>query len=89
MGGVGVAVFAAGDLGGDVFIPSCTTSPGARISFLLGTQLDYAVTDTFRFTAMPITLQLQPAFAGVRTDPVDASGLWYRAMIALGVGVDL
>lgn len=89
VGGVGVAVFAAGDLGGDVFIPSCTTSPGARIAFLLGTQVDYAVTDTFRFTAMPITFQLQPAFAGVRTDPVDASGLWYRAMIALGVGVDL
>jgi hypothetical protein len=34
-------------------------------------------------------LQLQPAFDGTRSTPIDASGVWIRATIAVGVGVDL
>lgn len=88
LAGVGMAAYFIGDVGGDVFIPSCTTTPGVRPSFLVGAQLDYAVSSAVRLTVQPITLQLQPAFAAVRESPKDASGLWMRATIAFGAGVD-
>lgn len=88
LGGAGVAGYVVGDVGGDVFIPSCTTSPGARPAFLVGGQLDWAVSSAFRLTAQPISLQLHPAFAAVRQTPKDASGLWMRATIAFGAGLD-
>lgn len=88
LGGLGVASYFIGDVGGDVFIPSCTTTPGLRPSLLLGGQLDWAVSSAVRLTVQPITLQLHPAFAAVRTTPKDASGLWMRATIAFGAGVD-
>lgn len=89
IGGFGLAGYLAGDLGGDVFTPSCTGGPGARPALLLGTQLDYALTPLVRLSAMPIVLQLQPSFAGTRSDPIDTSGIWMRATIAIGAGVDL
>lgn len=89
IGGIGVAAYAVPDTGGDLFIPSCTSSPGLRPAVLFGAQVDYAITSAFRLTAMPITMQLHPAFAGVRTTPIDASGVWLRFGIGIGVGVDL
>ncbi|HEY8074477.1 MAG TPA: PEGA domain-containing protein [Labilithrix sp.] len=89
LGGVGVAGLVTSDVGGDVFIASCTTSPGLRPTLLLGGQVDVAITSAFRLTAMPLALQLQPAFAGTRTSPVDATGLWLSAAITIGIGVDL
>jgi hypothetical protein len=76
-------------VGGDVFTSSCTTVPGVRPTFLAAGEVDFAVSSMFRLTAMPIALQLQPAFAGARTTPVDASGLWLVAAIAVGIGVEL
>jgi tetratricopeptide (TPR) repeat protein len=87
--GLGLAAYAAGDLGGDVFVPACRPSPGVRPSVLLGGQLDYAVTGRVRLSATPLLFEVQPAFAGARTAPLDASGAWLRAIIAVGVGVDL
>lgn len=88
IGGLGLATYFAGEVGGDLFAPSCSASPGARPAFLLGSQLDFAVTPIVRITLMPITLQLQPAFGGARSTPLDATGLWLRTTIALGAGVD-
>lgn len=89
VGGVGVAGYVVPDTGGDLFNPSCTSSPGLRPSLLLGAQIDYALGSTFRLSAMPMTVQLHPAFSGVRQSPIDASGAWVRFMIGFGVGVDL
>lgn len=87
--GVGVAAYFADDLGGDVFVPACNPSPGARPAFMLGGQIDYALTPTVRLSALPLVLQFQPSFEGTRSTPIDASGVWMRATIAFGVGVDL
>jgi len=89
MFGLGSAVYATGNIGGDVFVQQCSPDPGMRPTFLFGSQLDYAITPAVRLTAMPITFQLQPSFASARSVPVDATGLWLRASIAFGVGVDL
>jgi hypothetical protein len=78
--GVGLAAIFAGDLGGDVFVSACSPSPAPRPALMLGGQLDYALT--------PV-LQLQPAFDGTRSTPIDTSGVWIRATIAIGAGVDL
>lgn len=89
VGGIGVAGYVVPDTGGDLFNPSCTSSPGLRPSLLAGAQIDYALGSTFRLSAMPITMQLHPSFAGVRQTPIDASGAWLRFMFGLGIGVDL
>lgn len=89
LGGIGVAAYFADDLGGDVFVPSCNPSPGARPSFMVGGQIDYAITPQVRLSALPLVLQLQPAFEGTRSSPIDTSGVWMRATIAIGAGVDL
>jgi hypothetical protein len=89
VGGIGVAAYAVPDTGGDLFIPSCTSSPGLRPAVLVGAQVDYAITGALRLTAMPISMQLHPAFAGVRTTPIDASGVWLRFGLGIGVGVAL
>lgn len=89
LAGVGVAAYAVDDVGGDVFVASCTTEPGARPTFMLGAQIDWALTPAFRLSAFPVAMQLQPSFTGVREQPRDASGLWMRTMIGIGVGIDL
>jgi hypothetical protein len=88
IGGVGLAAYATNDIGGDLFVPSCSTKPGVRPALLLGTQLDYAVTPLVRLTAFPLLFHIQPAFDGVRASPRDASGIWMRFELAAGAGVD-
>jgi hypothetical protein len=87
--GVGAAAYFADDLGGDVFIPQCKPSPGARPAIMAGAQVDFAITPVVRLSALPLVLQLQPSFEGTRSTPIDTSGVWIRATIAIGVGVDL
>jgi hypothetical protein len=87
--GVGVAAYFADDLGGDVFVPACNPSPGARPAFMLGSRIDYALTPLVRLSALPLVLQLQPSFEGTRSAPIDTSGVWMRATIGIGAGVDL
>ena len=89
LAGLGVAAYFAGDLGGNVFVPACNPSPGARPAIMFGGQIDYAITSMVRLSALPIVLQLQPAFDGTRSTPIDTSGVWMRATFALGAGVDL
>ena len=57
--------------------------------FMAGAQIDYALTPIVRLSALPLVLQLQPSFDGARSTPLDASGVWMRATIAIGAGVDL
>jgi hypothetical protein len=87
--GVGLAAIFAGDLGGDVFVSACSPSPAPRPALMLGGQLDYALTPVVRLSALPLVLQVQPAFDGTRSTPIDTSGIWIRATIAIGAGVDL
>jgi hypothetical protein len=89
IGGVGIAGYVVDDVGGDLFVPSCTASPGVRPALLFGAQLDYAITSVLRLSAFPLTWQIQPAFDGARASPQDASGIWMRFGIGLGAGVDL
>lgn len=88
-GGGGIATYSADRLGGDLFVPTCKASPGARPAMYLGTQFDFTVTPAFRVTVLPIALQVQPAFDGVRSQPIDTSGIWLRASLGVGVGLDL
>ncbi|MDB4940538.1 MAG: Thiol-disulfide isomerase [Labilithrix sp.] len=87
--GAGVAALSTDDLGGDVFVASCRPAPAPRPAFLAAARVDFALTPALRISALPIALQLQPSFAGARTAPVDATGLWLRAQLAIGLGLDL
>jgi hypothetical protein len=89
LAGAGIAAYSADDLGGDVFVPACRPSPGARPAMIFGAQLDYAITPQVRLSALPLLLQIQPSFDGTRSIPLDTSGFWLRANIAIGMGVDL
>lgn len=89
MGGVGLAGYFVEHVGGDVFVPSCTPSPGVRPALLFGVEVDYALTKNVRLSAFPLTWQIQPAFHGVRSTPRDASGVWMRFGIGIGAGIDL
>ncbi|MBS2018595.1 MAG: PEGA domain-containing protein [Deltaproteobacteria bacterium] len=89
VGGLGLATYFVGTAGGDLFVPTCSASPGVRPALLLGSQLDFAVTEAVRLTALPIVLQLQPSFGDTRATPLDASGVWLRTTFAIGMGVDL
>jgi len=89
IGGVGLAGYFVDNVGGDLFVPSCRASPGARPALLLGGRVDYAVTQILRLSAFPLMFQVQPAFDGTRAAPRDASGVWMRFGIGIGAGVDL
>jgi hypothetical protein len=87
--GLGVAAYFVDDVGGDVFVPKCGASPGARPAMIMGGRIDYALTPIVRLSALPLLLQFQPSFEGTRSSPIDTSGVWIRATIAIGAGVDL
>ncbi len=73
----------------DVFLTDCNPSTGLRPAFLFGAELDYALGSTMRLVAYPLTWHVQPAFDGTRSFPNDATGLWMRFGVGVGVGVDL
>jgi hypothetical protein len=87
--GLGVAAYILDDAGGDVFVPTCNASPSAKPAFMMGGRIDYALTPIVRLSALPLLLQFQPSFEGTRSAPIDTSGVWIRATIAIGAGVDL
>jgi hypothetical protein len=88
--GAGLAMYLAGsDVGGDLFAPSCDAKTGLRPALVFGAKIDYALTPRVHLSALPITVQLHEAFDGARAAPRDATGLWVRAAIAIGAGVDL
>lgn len=87
--GLGLATQVSDQAGGDVFAPTCRSSPGLQPAALVGGVIDYALTDAVRLTAIPFALQLQSSLDGARQTPVDATGLWTRTNVALGVGVEL
>jgi len=89
IGGVGLAGYFVEHVGGDLFVPSCRPSPGARPALLFGAEIDYALTKNVRLSAFPLTWQIQPSFDGVRAAPRDASGVWMRFGIGIGAGIDL
>ncbi|MBX3230418.1 MAG: PEGA domain-containing protein [Labilithrix sp.] len=89
MTGVGFAGLSHDQLGSDVFIASCDPSTGLRPAFLFGAALDYSLGSVFRLSAFPLTWHLQPAFGDTRSFPRDATSVWMRFGVGVGLGVDL
>jgi hypothetical protein len=87
--GIGLAAYAADRVGGDVFFPTCSPSPGVQPAFHLGGEASYALNRDVRIVVSPIILEMQSAFAGVRTTPRDASGMWLRFGAGVGLAFDL
>ncbi len=87
--GFGFASELGSQLGGDVFVPNCSASPGLVPAGHFGTDVSYAVLSAWRVVFSPVVLEVQPAFAGARSTPIDASGPWIRVGTGLGLAVDL
>jgi hypothetical protein len=87
--GVGFASLPAGSLGGDAFRPACDASPGVAPAGHVGADVSYRLSPAFRVVLSPIVFELQPAFGGARTTPIDAAGPWIRVGGGVGFAVDL
>jgi hypothetical protein len=87
--GFGFASELGSQLGGDVFVPNCNASPGFVPAAHFGADVSYRVLSTLRVVFSPLVLEVQPAFAGTRSTPIDASGPWIRVGSGLGLAVDL
>jgi len=87
--GLGIATYSVGEVGGDLFVPSCSPSPGVKPAVHLGGQVSYAFSRELRLVLSPLILEAQPAFSGTRSSPKDASGIWLRYGIAGGLAFDL
>jgi len=89
LAGFGLAGFSAGQVGGEVFQPSCASRAGVMPAALLGARAEWQVSRSFHLAAFPLLVHLQPSFDGARLTPRDASGLWARFTFAVGGGFDL
>jgi hypothetical protein len=87
--GLGLAAYRLDRAGGDVFVPTCRSSPGVKPAVLVGASVSYAFSRDLRLTLLPIVIEAQAAFQGARTTPTDASGTWLRFGAGLGVAFDL
>jgi hypothetical protein len=87
--GLGFATYSVGEVGGDLFIPNCRPSPGVKPAVHLGGEVSYAFSRELRLVLSPVILEAQPAFAGARSTPKDASGVWLRYGMAAGLAFDL
>jgi hypothetical protein len=87
--GFGLAVYPASQRGADLFEPSCDASTSVRPAVHFGADASYAFTPALRALLAPILLEVQPAFDGARTSPIDASGAWLRIGAGLGIALDL
>jgi hypothetical protein len=87
--GLGVATFSASQVGGDLFEPTCRPSPGVKPAVHLGGELSYAFSRELRLVALPLVVEVSPAFDGARGAPKDASGPWMRFGAALGLAFDV
>jgi hypothetical protein len=87
--GFGFASEIGSQLGGDVFVPNCDASPGLVPAVHFGADLSYRVLSSLSVVFSPLVLEVQPAFAGARSTPIDASGPWIRIGAGLGLTVNL
>jgi hypothetical protein len=87
--GLGAAFYTPTIAGGDVFTPTCNAPLGVRPALHVGGQLSFAFAPAVRGLVSPLVIELQPAFGGTRTAPIDTSGPWLRFGAALGLAVDL
>lgn len=87
--GFGFAATTASDVGGDVFLPGCGASPGVQPAFTGSLELSYTVSALVRVVLRPAALDVQSAFAGTRTAPLDAGSAWVRYGLTLGAAFDL
>ncbi len=78
--GLGIATYAVSEVGGDVFIPNCSPSPGVRPVVHFGGQVSYAFSRELRLVLSPVILEVAPK---------DASGVWLRYGLAGGLAFDV
>jgi hypothetical protein len=87
--GFGFAGLPARSLGGDAFTPTCAASPGLVPAGHFGADVSYRVAPALRLVLAPIVFEVEPAFGGARTAPIDATGAWLRVGAGFGLAVDL
>lgn len=83
--GFGLATSTASDVGGDVFLPQCSSAPGVQPAAHFAFSASYQFTPWLRGVARPLILDLQPAYDGTRTD---AASAWLRYSFTLGAAFD-
>lgn len=86
--GFGFSALTASELGGDLFSPTCGGSPGLSPNGFAGLDVSLRLSPAVRAILVPLTADIHPAYAGARTIPIDASGVWVRLGFGLGLGVD-
>jgi len=87
--GIGVVDLpGASQVGGDVFVPSCSAAPGARPLVHLGTEVSIALGPALRLLLAPVIVEAHAAYAGTRVAPGDASATWWRFGSTAGVAFD-
>jgi hypothetical protein len=87
--GLGIATYAMGEAGRDVFVPTCNPAPGVKPAVHFDAIASYALSRELRFLFTPVVLELQPAFDGASAAPRDATGLWLRFGAAAGLAFDI
>jgi hypothetical protein len=87
--GFGFAGLPSSHLGGDAFVPTCSASPGVVPAGHAGAEVSYRVSPALRLLVSPIVFEVEPAFNGARTTPIDASSAWIRVGGGFGLAVDL
>jgi PEGA domain len=87
--GLGVATYALGEAGRDVFLPSCRPSPGVEPVVHLEALATYSFSRELRLLVSPFIFEVQPAFGGASPAPRDATGPWLRFSAAAGLAFDL
>jgi hypothetical protein len=87
--GLGFATWSASQVGGDLFVPACSASPGVKPAVRIGLEGSYAFSSELRLVASPFMIEAQPAFDGTRASPKDAGGPWLRFGASLGLAFDL
>ena len=86
--GFGFSSLTASELGGDLFDPTCSGSPGLRPDGYASLDVSIRLTPALRLMVVPLTVDVHPAYAGARAAPIDASGASTRLGFGLGLGVD-
>jgi hypothetical protein len=87
--GLGIDSLTGSEAGGEVFVPTCDPSFGARLLGHASLEASYAVVPSLRVVLSPIVFQIHSGFSGARSLPTDTTGAWWRIGSALGVAVDL
>jgi hypothetical protein len=86
--GFGIATYSMNEAGRDLFLPSCSPSPGVEPVVHLEGVASYSFSHELRLLLSPLIFEVQPAFGGTSSAPRDASSAWLRFAAAAGLAFD-